>query len=244
MFLRTQPQASRPLPRTESSSKEDVIRLRKSEARERRLARKSALKRAVNSSTRVMRDPKTRVSEERKAARKSPFKRSLVDFIDRDLTIPVKLPERKNMARNGSYELQRQPKHLYGRVATKPLVGLNGQISVTYSGNFKSSLNKLRRWFGSISRERTFNFVLKCMVFLGYTKRDFRNLMRIRDLSIRGRDREYKSAVQKLANSLPSVAKVRIGGTPKRGKRGESLFYNGRNNAKTTYPAKGRSYRR
>jgi len=78
-------------------------------------------------------------------------------------------------------------------------------LSIRRTNNHISALCKLMKLFGFISKNKHFKFVLKCFVLGGCSPQDFKSLMRIRDIYIRGHYLPYEKAIKRFIWSLPRV---------------------------------------
>jgi len=123
-----------------------------------------------------------------------------VDRLDRDFCLPGRVG--KNLPNTTfTQEIGRTNPTLYkreGKTQWFPLFGRDGSIPSTKinleSGymrvqrnlsGFYPAFNKLMRFFGKISKEKHFKFLLKLMTFAGFSKRDFKMAVRLRDLWVR-----------------------------------------------------------
>jgi len=130
---------------------------------------------------------------------------SVVDHVQREsdnkLTLPVRI-ERFYECREDISSLRRvEPK---SRVYHQIGIYSSNELCLRQTSSATAALNKWSRWFGRISRNRHFRFVLRCFTVAGCTNHDFRSLMRIRDLSTRGLNREFKKRIIQFSFKFPS----------------------------------------
>jgi len=133
---------------------------------------------------------------------------SLVDQLRKDFTVPVKqVRYYPAMESREVYPIERV--NFVNKMPNHPAVYVKYGI---YSGNElcqklvpnrDSAYNKAVKIFGKISKERHFSFILQCIILSGMSRKDFKSLMRIRDLYVRGLYHEYKKNAIKFAFSLP-----------------------------------------
>lgn len=66
------------------------------------------------------------------------------------------------------------------------------------------ALNKASRVFGNISRNKHFRFALRCITVCGVSPRQFKSLVRIRDLYTRGLRRQFKKHILNYVFCFPA----------------------------------------
>lgn len=85
---------------------------------------------------------------------------------------------------------------------------IRGRFQVVIdNGNPWSGFNKLAKLFGVVSKNKHFRYILKVITFCGMTKGDFKSLLRIRDLWMRGKTRAFYRSATNFAFCLPRNAK-------------------------------------
>lgn len=126
----------------------------------------------------------------------------LVDLPMRDLRIPEKGIQKVGPVR----PLRRYVRNVYNKTlyesdkeqALTCFVLKNVNNTLTFEtvaiSNWKEAFNKNCKAFGPISRNRHFRFYLKYITFFGMSKKDFRNVLRIRELWIRS-SKHFKKAM-------------------------------------------------
>lgn len=77
------------------------------------------------------------------------------------------------------------------------------ELCLRQTSNPNAALNKAAKLFGPISRERHFRFALRCIVVEGISRRRFKSLMRIRDLSVRGNNRSFRKHIKRYVFGFP-----------------------------------------
>jgi len=152
------------------------------------------------------------------------FVPTLIDHVQRDFSVPF---GRKMIGPVPALErVLYKPVALYGSPAEYKigkrflyLESVNNTLTFRSTEKWTKAFNKLCKAFGSISRNRHFRFVLKLMSLFGSNQSDIRNVVRIRDLWLRG-SRKFRKAIfsyiwsfpgelLKLASSLPRKEKPR-----------------------------------
>jgi len=148
----------------------------------------------------------------RKTCKSRRFKKSrlstpvVIDHVRRDLSLPVQgmiKPSKEGVVGM----LRRQPKEQFGDCFFQYGFYIRNYLSYKETDNYRAALNKVSRLFGSISRERTFRFILKVLIVTGMNPDDFKSLMRIRDIWVRGRMAQYYKSASHFAGLLPSDGK-------------------------------------
>jgi hypothetical protein len=152
------------------------------------------------------------------------FVPTLIDHVQRDFSVPF---GQKIIGPVPALErVQYKPSALYGHSAEYKigkkflyLVSVNNTLTFQSTTLWTKAFNKLCKAFGSISRNRHFRFLLKLISLFGANQSDIRNVVRIRDLWLRG-SRKFRKAIfsfiwsfpgelLKLASSLPRKEKPR-----------------------------------
>jgi len=93
----------------------------------------------------------------------------------------------------------------------------SNELCQVQTNNGRAAVNKSARMFGKISKQKHFRFVLRCMAVSGITLKQFRSLMRIRDIYVRGYYRPYKKHIQMFLfrNFGPEVLELAMRATPR-----------------------------
>jgi len=152
-----------------------------------------------------------RKSRKAKAKAKPPRKRGgdpsriyLVDQVDKDLTLASRYrkPVRKYYdCDRSTTSLTRLPKG--GNGYAKLGIYSDVELSQVITPSFGSAFNKASRIFGLISKDKHFSYALMCVSVCGMNAHDFRSLMRIRDLWVRGCRTQYKKSIINFSYCLP-----------------------------------------
>jgi len=135
----------------------------------------------------------------------------LVDQLDKDFTLAERYrkPVLKYYGENHSTSLQRLPNQgpeLHAKLG----IYSSTELCQVAEPDFGRAFNKASRIFGLISKEKHFSYALMCVTVCGMNAGDFRNLMRIRDLWIRGCRTAYKRNIINFSFSLPRFARERL----------------------------------
>jgi len=148
------------------------------------------------------------------------FRPTLVDLVTRDLYIPEKGIVKTYV--NPPFErattvVRRENVHLIGQRPGEPKVprlwldpptcrrylNVNHEFTFMNQGSsWSKCLAQNFKAFGPISRNRHYRFLIKLVTFFGMNQRDLRNLLRVRDLWLRG-SRRFRKAVFGLIWSFP-----------------------------------------
>lgn len=144
---------------------------------------------------------------------------ALVDTLNRDLTVPVRHVRFYDACENTRISVpQRLPLSYKGYFK----LGIYSANELTYvrSRKQRSCNNKLAKIFGiDPKKDKRWAALLRCVACCGLTKQDFRSVMRIRDLKVRGKWRSYKKAITGFIAKLPARHRERALPLAKRNKR-------------------------
>lgn len=129
---------------------------------------------------------------------------ALVDVLNADFSLPVKRREKFYEApeRHIISDFQRNPRTYRGY--NKPGIYSSNDLCMVRSKKFNHCFNKTMKIFGISPKDRHWVALIRCIVCSGYTRKDFRSIMRIRDLKFRGKLRAYRGAVTSFIAHLPS----------------------------------------
>jgi len=130
----------------------------------------------------------------------------LADCVRNDLTIDVRHQRFFDSSENTRV----------GRIARLPLqytrgyfkIGIYSANTLTYvrSRKMSSCTNKMAKFFGiDPKKDRHWAALLRCLVCTGMNPSDFRSVMRIRDLRVRGKYRTYRHALTSFIAQLPTA---------------------------------------
>lgn len=129
---------------------------------------------------------------------------TLVDLVAKDMTLHVKHRKKFHDAVENVSTLKRLSSvNCAERQFMKLGVYSDNTLCMRTESNYFSCFNKNCKVFGGISREKSFRYALKLITICGANRRDFLNLMRIRDLKARNCAKQYKTAIQSYIYSLP-----------------------------------------
>jgi hypothetical protein len=110
-------------------------------------------------------------------------------------------------------------KALFGKVPCCRYVLTRGCLQVVREdGNFIACFNKLCHLFGAISRERSFRYLIRILVLVGFNQADLYSIMRIRDQWVRG-SRTYHMSVNSLIFKFPPEVREFISSLPRKVRR-------------------------
>jgi len=113
--------------------------------------------------------------------------------------------------------------------------------------SFYSAFNKCRKLFGTITKEKAFRFLCKVIVVSGITYKDFKSIMKIRDLWYCGKQDAYRKSVRNFTHRFPKLALEFVISLPRkekssREKRFTSYVPRPRRNALRAVPSSDRGY--
>lgn len=135
-------------------------------------------------------------------------KPSVSDQIDRDFRVPIKVHAPREP--HGAVELHRLPSSDFGIYAKVGVYSSDGEVLMKPTNSYTAALNKLSRWFGPVAWKGSFRRILQIIVVCGFNRDDFKSLIRLKDMWVRGQQAFPKMA-RKFANCLPLAAKQHAG---------------------------------
>jgi hypothetical protein len=160
---------------------------------------------------------------------------TMVDLVRRDLSSPVKGEDALKVRdlRRLDRKVESKILPIVGRhrmLAKVPTLSVTGGIVVSVrivnhrfsirqwaKADWLKAFNKNCKAFGPVSRNRSFRFLLKLVTFFGLNQRDFRNLLRVRELYLRG-SRKFRGAVIGLITSYPNDFRSFVNSLPRKRK--------------------------
>lgn len=136
--------------------------------------------------------------------RRTAHQQCVADMLSCDLTVPVKSVRFYDANENVRVALpQRLPLGYKGYFR----LGIYSANTLTYVRSRRQGAcnNKHARFFGiDPKKDKHWAALLRCITCCGLNERDFRSVMRIRDLKVRGKTRAYKRAISRWIAKLPA----------------------------------------
>lgn len=136
---------------------------------------------------------------------------ALADLVSRNMRIPVRFPNRFYEADNTPrvFPLSRIPKEDYQSYYMKIGIYSSNELTWVRCSTRMSAYNKAYKFFGkNVAKTKVWRCLLHTIITTGMTRRDFKSLVRLRDLYIRGLYREFRRRCANFIFSLPKFSRV------------------------------------
>jgi hypothetical protein len=144
---------------------------------------------------------KRRSKESQRGSHRQPgrvVRKTLVDLLEDNegkITLPVQ--PTKQIFRDCAEVLPLQACRDYTKPKRLGIYSSN-ELCLAQQGDFRSSVNKMIKIFGPVAvRNKRFKFYLKCIAVGGVSTNQFRSLMRIRDLWVRGHSDSFNKSINR-----------------------------------------------